>query len=342
MAKAKKHEGQKTEPLPEKEVAETSLSSELTTGSENGPPEAGTSSSSEASGNKAEADQGISCEESKLIGAENDVGDFGNPDQDGDDEFAEPLIDINEPRAFEKLRLEVQAIQSTGSPENNQAIIDWTKGSQTPASMGDHPDRGKCLTIATLEGAHWVDVEDYVICGIAGEFYPCKPDIFEASYVPVGSANALGELSGPLPDFEPVTEDMSLWAGFRSQRAVARVGLNLEAGFEFDDDFVQPPYCLTFEQCVKLAYLLRKSPDCSVLVMRKHLELLEVPLFEGIPDPVLEAYRGSFNAVEGYLRSRAAREASKIKRTARKVPVSETTLETTDEPFTLSQTAQGR
>jgi len=38
------------------------------------------------------------------------------------------------------------------------------------------------MIIATLEGGHWVNLFDYVIRGVQGEFYPCKPDIFEATY----------------------------------------------------------------------------------------------------------------------------------------------------------------
>lgn len=38
------------------------------------------------------------------------------------------------------------------------------------------------LIIPTLEGDHEVSVGDYIIKGIKGEFYPCKPDIFEATY----------------------------------------------------------------------------------------------------------------------------------------------------------------
>lgn len=37
-------------------------------------------------------------------------------------------------------------------------------------------------TIHTLEGDHRADVGDYIIRGIKGEFYPCKPDIFEKTY----------------------------------------------------------------------------------------------------------------------------------------------------------------
>ena len=39
--------------------------------------------------------------------------------------------------------------------------------------------------IATLEGAMKVSLNDWVIRGVQGEFYPCKPDIFEATYDPV-------------------------------------------------------------------------------------------------------------------------------------------------------------
>ena len=39
--------------------------------------------------------------------------------------------------------------------------------------------------IKTLEGTMRVSINDYIIKGLCGEFYPCKPDIFEKSYEPV-------------------------------------------------------------------------------------------------------------------------------------------------------------
>lgn len=36
--------------------------------------------------------------------------------------------------------------------------------------------------IQTLEGPHIVSVNDWIITGVQGEKYPCKPDIFEATY----------------------------------------------------------------------------------------------------------------------------------------------------------------
>ena len=41
------------------------------------------------------------------------------------------------------------------------------------------------IVIPTLEGNLYVSLHDWVIKGIQGEFYPCKPDIFEATYEPV-------------------------------------------------------------------------------------------------------------------------------------------------------------
>ena len=40
-------------------------------------------------------------------------------------------------------------------------------------------------TISTLEGAMTVSPGDWVITGVKGEHYPCKPDIFEMTYEPV-------------------------------------------------------------------------------------------------------------------------------------------------------------
>lgn len=49
-------------------------------------------------------------------------------------------------------------------------------------------DYGKVLVISTLEGDMRANVGDWIIKGVQGEFYPCKPDIFEATYNPVGAA----------------------------------------------------------------------------------------------------------------------------------------------------------
>lgn len=51
-----------------------------------------------------------------------------------------------------------------------------------------HPERrtveAAYLTIRTLEGKMRADLDDWIIRGVKGELYPCKPDIFAATYEP--------------------------------------------------------------------------------------------------------------------------------------------------------------
>lgn len=38
------------------------------------------------------------------------------------------------------------------------------------------------MLMKTLKGGHMVDIGDWIICGVKGEYYPCKPDIFKLTY----------------------------------------------------------------------------------------------------------------------------------------------------------------
>jgi len=46
----------------------------------------------------------------------------------------------------------------------------------------DRPDECTGLSIGTLEGTMRVSLGDWIIRGVNGEFYPCKPNIFDATY----------------------------------------------------------------------------------------------------------------------------------------------------------------
>jgi len=86
-----------------------------------------------------------------------------------------------------KFRSKVVVIDAThydGSPADNRYIIDWTRGSTTPAHMGDADGDHQTLYITTLEGEMRVSKGDWVIRGLRGEHYPCKPDVFVAKYEP--------------------------------------------------------------------------------------------------------------------------------------------------------------
>ena len=80
-------------------------------------------------------------------------------------------------KTFIKKPITVKAIQFTG--DNWKAVVDVVGKDIlfTLDSLGK-----PCLFINTLEGAHNVSVGDWIIRGVKGEFYPCKPDIFELTY----------------------------------------------------------------------------------------------------------------------------------------------------------------
>jgi hypothetical protein len=72
------------------------------------------------------------------------------------------------------------------------AVQDWMArhgttpgmGSQTRNYSPEYPEGWDypTLEIPTLEGTMTASVGDWIIKGVKGEFYPCKPDIFEATY----------------------------------------------------------------------------------------------------------------------------------------------------------------
>lgn len=78
---------------------------------------------------------------------------------------------------FRKRPVVIEARQFDGT--NCIELLYWMKvpGADNPELHStDHP------VIHTLEGDMTTEVGDWIICGVKGEFYPCKPDIFEATY----------------------------------------------------------------------------------------------------------------------------------------------------------------
>ena len=61
-------------------------------------------------------------------------------------------------------------------------IINWTTDYINIEINTDENDNIIGMIIPTLEGAMKASMNDYIIKGIQGEFYPCKPEIFEATY----------------------------------------------------------------------------------------------------------------------------------------------------------------
>ena len=61
---------------------------------------------------------------------------------------------------------------------NYRDLAEWYNGVARAREDNFEP----YVTIYTLEGTMKADLGDYIIKGVKGEFYPCKPDIFEATY----------------------------------------------------------------------------------------------------------------------------------------------------------------
>jgi hypothetical protein len=75
---------------------------------------------------------------------------------------------------YRKKPVEIEAVQWTG---NNLTEI------KTFMNNTDiQGDSNNNLFIATLEGVMTASVNDFIIKGVKGEYYPCKPDIFIATY----------------------------------------------------------------------------------------------------------------------------------------------------------------
>lgn len=85
---------------------------------------------------------------------------------------------------FRKRPVEVEAIQFIGQPRDR-----WPEPFRSASEIEAHSLSNEgdtpALRIRTLEGPMRADPGDWIIRGIKGEYYPCKPDIFDATYEPV-------------------------------------------------------------------------------------------------------------------------------------------------------------
>jgi hypothetical protein len=82
------------------------------------------------------------------------------------------------PKQYRKKSVVITAVLWNGDSGVANAFIGESFGTdwyyESRASMN--------IIIPTLEGNMLCKVGDYIIKGVKGEFYPCKPDIFEATY----------------------------------------------------------------------------------------------------------------------------------------------------------------
>jgi hypothetical protein len=84
---------------------------------------------------------------------------------------------------YRKKPVEVEAMWYDGSMASFDSIWKWMGGDDGPnQGYKGSADRPGCFDIKTLEGELAAYPGDWIIKGVAGEFYPCRRDIFELTY----------------------------------------------------------------------------------------------------------------------------------------------------------------
>lgn len=83
-----------------------------------------------------------------------------------------------EAKKYRKRPVVIEAIQWDGTDGSARTIQDWAN---TPGAVRVLYNVAT-LVIQTLEGDMTATPGDWIIRGVKGEFYPCKPDIFQATY----------------------------------------------------------------------------------------------------------------------------------------------------------------
>ncbi len=84
---------------------------------------------------------------------------------------------------YRKKAVEIEALQFTRN--NWDEIKSFTNDTAHTLSIEKRINGTATCIIPTLEGHHVATEGDWIIKGIKGEFYPCKPDIFKLTYEPV-------------------------------------------------------------------------------------------------------------------------------------------------------------
>lgn len=84
-------------------------------------------------------------------------------------------------KTYRKIPVEVKAIQY--APDTLGECVEFLKDNGVRFSVACTDANGKAeFLIYTLEGCITVSMADFIVCGMEGECYPCKPDIFVKTY----------------------------------------------------------------------------------------------------------------------------------------------------------------
>lgn len=83
---------------------------------------------------------------------------------------------------FRKKPVVIEAEQFLPNDEAIEKVMALASQGSRKVSVNTYPDGKREMFIDTLEGTMEAQVGDWIIRGVAGEVYPCKPDIFYKTY----------------------------------------------------------------------------------------------------------------------------------------------------------------
>ena len=86
---------------------------------------------------------------------------------------------------WKKKPVTIEAFRWTGGPDQTKDPLWFVEAIEEGGVWFIGEAGSRCTVIATLEGNHEAIPGDWIIKGVKGELYPCKPDIFALTYEPV-------------------------------------------------------------------------------------------------------------------------------------------------------------
>lgn len=186
---------------------------------------------------------------------------------------------------FRKKPVVIDAVQWDG--ENIKQVMDFM------AWRNAEHDERHGLSIRTLEGTHHAAIGDYIIKGVQGEFYPCKPDVFALTYEPVGQPLCGLKIEIDTSEVDAALEKVeALGKAYRGPQLLSGT-VSVEAVQGFTAGYAIDPLESAIELIVRMMderMASDRSPSLNVGVMLMgHLEELLAEQLRRVTDPDKDA-----------------------------------------------------
>ena len=198
------------------------------------------------------------------------------------EETPERNQEMSEIKRYRKKPVVIEAVQWDGTSGGANTVIDWIEGNEGCARYRCAPDgctgteEGHYVAIETLEGTMSADAGDFIIRGVQGEFYPCKPEIFEKTYEAVDQLSDVYDIDQK--DVKKSVEDSAVPRLTEEQAAIMMAFTGISCGpFELFHKYTQekldrPLFTHEFAEEELMAEIQEASMDdfLSICCLKKY------------------------------------------------------------------------